>query len=604
MSLSMAPTTSMKQILGISKLIPVYQRNFVWDKDARSGFFEDLTDAFEANEEYFIGSMVFRENDGLFEIVDGQQRITSLFLLVSAAIKLADKYDPDKLLTVLFQQWRTAVYTAKRDDKRGGVIYTPSLRHADSDINKAYIAIATGQSNFASESDSEMAKNLDSAQSEAEKSLEKFLLNKTDKPDALSRLLEYIDEKVVCIHHVAKSLETALTIYSRLNSTGKTLTKFEILKGMSFQAAEKSNLWDDIDAEWSTLENLLETKIQLGGKGHSKDLIKDDTLLSYKLFIDLPHVGRNLIFHGDPWVGGGKLHKALFGNDMKDILSNDPVSFVSDITRFVEEIKNLRVAEGVTNEKVRNYLMDIASAAGTQTQWLMVAIPLYRYFPESEHAFRTLRNMVIVFSVALTGSGTSSVIYKRLSEALASAENAQPPSEEALDKVIAEMKGEIANVWGDYEYEVSTLRYSSRSDRKVIRDVFELIEVELNHEFNLGSFPNLHEFLGARKLNLDHLIPQSYDDISEDELHQIGNLCLLTETTNKGQQDVSYASSAKQFNLSQSEFWATKALAPGNYYGAQKRAYDTFKTRESLTAVDVADRTQELISFLKRQLTS
>lgn len=603
MSLSSSPTTTMKQILGIAKLIPVYQRNFVWDKDLRTGFFEDLMEAYESGEEYFIGSMVLRENGKQFEIVDGQQRITSLFLLVSSAVKLAETYDEYGDFADLFSQYRSVLFSARRDSRGGGVVHVPSLRHADKLINKAYVAISTGQTDFCTETDGIMVQNLDAAQVDAIKALEDFLSDKLNKPDEIASLLDYIDEKVICIHHVAKTIETALTIYSRLNSTGKTLTKFEILKGMSFQEAEKANLWDDIDERWTELEDLLSSKVQLGGKGQRKELIKDDTLLSYKLFIDMPHIGQNLPLHGDAWVGGDKLAKVLFENDLKSVLSSDPVGFVSAITSFVNEIRKLRVATGILNEKVRNYLIDIASAAGTQTQWLMVAIPLNRHFPESELAFRTLRNMVLVFSLALTGSGSSSAIYKKLSAKLSKAHNGHPPSEDQLSEVINLMNQELLDRWSDYEYAVTSLRYARRSDRRVLRDIFELIEVELNHEFNVGQHKNLNDFLFARKVNLDHLQPQSSQQFSDEYLHQIGNLCLLTEPANKGLRDLPFEDTDKQETIGQSEFWATRALGSGTYFGAEKRALSSFSSRTSLNEEDICDRTKEILGFLKQQLT-
>jgi len=603
MSLSSSPTTTMKQILGITKLIPVYQRKFVWETDLLTGFFEDLLEAYESGEEYFIGSMVFRENKQQFEIVDGQQRITSLFLLVSTAVKLAEAYDEDGEFTSLFNQYRSVLYSAKIDKRGGGVVHTPSLRHADKTINKAYVAISTGETDFCAETDAVMVQNLDAAQADAIKTLNSFLSAKEDKPGELAKFLDYIDEKVICIHHVAKNIETALTIYSRLNSTGKTLTKFEILKGMSFQEAEKTNLWNDIDERWTELEELLSSKVQLGGKGRRKDLIKDDTLLSYKLFIDLPHIGENLPLHGDAWVGGDKLAKVLFEDEMKRILSSDPVKFVGDISAFVNEIKKLRVAADIPNERVRNYLIDIAAAAGTQTQWLMVAIPLFRHFPDSEFAFRTLRNMVLVFSLALTGSGSSSGIYKRLSACLSRAHNDQSPTSQQLSEVVEMMNREIVERWSDYEYAVESLRYDRRSDRKVLRDIFELIEVELHHEFHVGQYKNLNDFLFARKVNLDHLQPQSLQRFSEDYLHQIGNLCLLTEPANKGLRDLPFEDAEKQETLSQSEFWATKALGSGKHYGAEKRALSSFSSRTVLTECGVAERTRELLDFLKSQLT-
>ena len=604
MALSTSPTTNMKQILGITKLIPVYQRNFVWDQDLRTGFFEDLLEAFESGEDYFIGSMVFRENKQQYEIVDGQQRITSLFLLVSTAVKLAETLDEDDAYASLFQQHRAVLYSAKRNRGGSGVVHIPSLRHADKLINNAYVAISTGKTDFCGDTDGVMVQNLEAAQRDSIKTLDAFLANKQSKPDVIAAFLDYVDERVVCIHHVAHTMEAALTIYARLNSTGKTLTKFEILKGMSFQEAEKSDLWDEIDEKWSELEDLLSTKIQLGGKGVRKDLIKEDTLLSYKLFLDMPHVGENLPLHENAWVGGDKLSKVLFETEFKEMLSDDPEAFIAEISSFSREIKHLRVASGVANEKVKNYLIDIASAAGTQTQWLMVAVPLYRHFRDDELAFRTLRNMVLVFSVALTGSGSSSAIYKSLGAKLSSAHHGAKPSKAQLVEVIDDMNAEIRDRWADYAYELSSLRYDRRSDRKILRDVFELIEVELNHEFNVGSNKNLNDLLFARKVNLDHLQPQSSKTFSEGHLHQLGNLCLLTEPSNKGLRDSPFEDPEKQQQLAQSEFWATKALAKGNYYGAEKRAWASFSSRDSLPEEGIEERTQEVIAFLRQQLTS
>lgn len=603
-SLSTSPTTTMKQILGITKLIPVYQRDFVWDRDRRTGFFEDLLEAFESDKDYFIGSMVFRENKQQYEIVDGQQRITSLFLLVSAAVKKAEMLDEDGAYNSLLQQHRAMLYSAKRNKGGSGVVHTPSLRHADKLINNAYVAISRGETEFCDDADGRMVQNLEAAQREASRTLDAFLANKQSKPDVIAAFLDFIDERVVCIHHVANTMPAALTIYSRLNSTGKTLTRFEILKGMSFQEAEKSDLWDEIDEKWTELEDLLSTQIKPGGKGARKDLIKEDTLLSYKLFLDMPHVGENLPLHGDAWVGGDKLSKVLLEKDLKEMLSDDPVAFISEISSFTREIKHLRVASEIANEKVKNYLTDIASAAGTQTQWLMVAVPLYRHFRDDESAFRVLRNMVLVFSVALTGSGSSSAIYKSLGAKLSSAHHGAKPSKAQLAEVVDEMKTEIRDRWADYAYELSSLRYGRRSDRKVLRDVFELIEVELNHEFNVGPNKNLNDLLYARKVNLDHLQPQSSKTFSEDHLHQLGNLCLLTEPSNKGLRNLPFDNFEKQQQLAQSEFWATRALAQGNYFGAEKRAWASFSSRDSLSEEDIEERTQEIIAFLRQQLTS
>lgn len=70
---------SVKAIFNDKYLIPIYQRNYAWGKDE----IETLLDDVSSNDgEYFIGSLVVREKDGLFEVIDGQQRLTTLFLIL------------------------------------------------------------------------------------------------------------------------------------------------------------------------------------------------------------------------------------------------------------------------------------------------------------------------------------------------------------------------------------------------------------------------------------------------------------------------------------------------------------------------------------------
>ena len=63
-------------------VVPVYQRPFSWDKDHFEDLVDDLVSADWENE-YFLGTMVLHENEGpdIYDIVDGQQRITSIAIL-------------------------------------------------------------------------------------------------------------------------------------------------------------------------------------------------------------------------------------------------------------------------------------------------------------------------------------------------------------------------------------------------------------------------------------------------------------------------------------------------------------------------------------------
>lgn len=67
--------------------IPIYQRNYAWEKDEISTLIQDVYDAYRKNKDqvYYIGTLVvYHKGDHVFEIIDGQQRLTTIRLILSA----------------------------------------------------------------------------------------------------------------------------------------------------------------------------------------------------------------------------------------------------------------------------------------------------------------------------------------------------------------------------------------------------------------------------------------------------------------------------------------------------------------------------------------
>ena len=67
--------------------IPIYQRNYAWGKDEISALIQDVYDAYTAPTKriYFIGTLVsFHKGDQVYEVIDGQQRLTTISLVLGA----------------------------------------------------------------------------------------------------------------------------------------------------------------------------------------------------------------------------------------------------------------------------------------------------------------------------------------------------------------------------------------------------------------------------------------------------------------------------------------------------------------------------------------
>jgi len=92
-------------------LIPDYQRPYAWGEDECSTLWDDLfafafpNDDFEqfdsGSDEYFLGPIVtFKNDEGKLEIIDGQQRLTTIMLLLRAFYdKFANMKDKQSVKT-------------------------------------------------------------------------------------------------------------------------------------------------------------------------------------------------------------------------------------------------------------------------------------------------------------------------------------------------------------------------------------------------------------------------------------------------------------------------------------------------------------------------
>ena len=86
-----AANTTFRQLMGngLSYRVPPFQRDYSWGSDEWDDLWQDLVALFDedAEDAHYMGYLVLQsENQRDFEIIDGQQRITTLSLLVLAAI--------------------------------------------------------------------------------------------------------------------------------------------------------------------------------------------------------------------------------------------------------------------------------------------------------------------------------------------------------------------------------------------------------------------------------------------------------------------------------------------------------------------------------------
>lgn len=88
--------------------IPVYQRNYEWPREQCEKLFEDIILAYKTDRNHFCGSIVYapikqEHNINYYVIVDGQQRLTTIYILLKALMDCSERESDKSLFTeVLF----------------------------------------------------------------------------------------------------------------------------------------------------------------------------------------------------------------------------------------------------------------------------------------------------------------------------------------------------------------------------------------------------------------------------------------------------------------------------------------------------------------------
>ena len=118
--MALSLTAEQKELLKIFKIeeeyvIPAYQRPYSWEYDHCFQLYNDLVEAFESKEDYFIGNIIISKSDtnkGVLQVIDGQQRLTTLLLL----IKVLSIFNPK--LVVLKEILEKTDWTGKNSGQR------------------------------------------------------------------------------------------------------------------------------------------------------------------------------------------------------------------------------------------------------------------------------------------------------------------------------------------------------------------------------------------------------------------------------------------------------------------------------------------------------
>lgn len=228
--------------------VPKYQRAFSWDNEDVSNFLADVNTAFSnAAAEYFMGSVVLQGADQKFELVDGQQRLTSATLFVAAARDFLDAKGMSDVAKSLESQ-----FLLTKDTWSQQVHPRLTLSVYENDFFLKRILLNEDAPAPSRESHERLLKARDKF-ADFVRNLSQDFNNWFQR---LQGIVLYLERKTRVIQVIVPSQANAYVIFETLNDRGKDLSASDLLKNHLFGRAEQRI--DEVQTKWNQMLGVLE----------------------------------------------------------------------------------------------------------------------------------------------------------------------------------------------------------------------------------------------------------------------------------------------------------------------------------------------------------
>ncbi|MGI3172367.1 DUF262 domain-containing protein [Aeromonas veronii] len=323
-------------------IVPDYQREYVWTDKEVHQLLEDIGEQIDlgTTREYFIGTILVSPTDqkNHYEVIDGQQRLTTFFLLLCALKHLFQGEPQRQMISGLIStsyvdsdgEVRSNLKLEPRYENAGEVM--AKLVELDSEPQTVRSGIqAAGIASFGS------LENLVNAYS----TLYRYLKDNYDDVAKLKKYWGYLANNVVFIQ-ISTDVSSALKIFETINERGVGLNPMDLLKNLLFTQVKQTQ-FTQLKDEWKRITKPLEKS-------------KEKPLRFLRYFLMANYVIKNE--RGDSVVREDEIYDWFVVGENAALCdyANKPFEFVRKVTRNVEHY--LAFASGLGNDNKPSLVMD------------------------------------------------------------------------------------------------------------------------------------------------------------------------------------------------------------------------------------------------------
>lgn len=238
-------------------VVPDYQREYVWEADKHIyQFLVDIDEEFDAHsieqQSYFLGSIIIVKKDSKYDVIDGQQRLTTIVLCLCAIRNilesLNDKEPLSRMSSNMLDITKNWLYTfdmeAETTMPRLELQYDDSNGYLDTMIQKLKY-------------EDEVTSSIDKMKKAYDRILEHFESYIQQDIKIFEKYVKYFLTSVNVVVIESDNLGSALKIFETINQRGAGLNAMDLVKNLLFSKA-KDHDFEVIKAKWKQITSDLQ----------------------------------------------------------------------------------------------------------------------------------------------------------------------------------------------------------------------------------------------------------------------------------------------------------------------------------------------------------
>lgn len=532
-------------------VVPDYQREYVWEADDQvEQFLSDIDNEYEPNSTeppaYFIGSIIIVGREGKYDVIDGQQRLTTIVISLCALRDLMSDLDLDErqsnyLKTI--REWLSH-FDIKTDDTQVRL----ELQYEES---RDYLSRLIQGQDYEGEVTGSI-KRMSHAYRRINDHFNEYLSRDLDGLIGYARyFLTYIEMVVI----KSENLSSALKIFETINQRGVGLNAMDLVKNLLFSKAREAD-FDAIKNTWRSLIKHLEScrdgdkplrflKYFLVGRYH-KGILREDEI--YKWIIS-PEGKKSLSFESEPLKLARELER-----------------LAERYARLVNATENWKESSSFPSVTNIGFINKYGSR---QHLVLLLALPQNVTDQALDHLASQIESFLF-FSNAIGIQGkTNEQLFARWAVNLREVREREQVSAVVTETLVPYVKGRL----GEFRNRFATLNHTNFNP--LYRQRFILGRLENTIRDQAGMIPHGHEFI--QSLQIEHILPQTPrnaiipDEFEDMEAYRatvrkLGNVTLLESMINQAVNNINDLKSAwfagKQSEYVKSNLVMTNMLDP------------------------------------------